>query len=219
MHTTLQESQDALEAARAQAQGLTHTLAATLAHMYPHAAYLVLRRDPRSGELHLDSLRTAGGGTQCSLGERDPLPELTDPVLREAWGQADPRDPQALLRLLHDLDRLGTPFGRLPETAQVQADPYEDTASLLCLVVNADAPEPEGHDREVTARLALTVTEEVTYEFTFEVELPAYIANNPNALHDYLTDNEGIWLDRLDPVSGSTVNERSLDNVELTFAA
>lgn len=58
MHTTPQECQDALDTARAQAQGLTHTLTATLAHMYPHAAYLVLRRDPRSGELHLDSLRT-----------------------------------------------------------------------------------------------------------------------------------------------------------------
>ncbi|WP_331732007.1 hypothetical protein OG592_40995 (plasmid) [Streptomyces avidinii] len=107
MHTTLQECQDALDAARAQARGLTHTLAATLALMYPHAAYLVLRRDPRSGELHLDSLRTAGGGTLCSFGELDLLPELTDPVLRMAWGQTDLRDPQALLQLLRELDRLG----------------------------------------------------------------------------------------------------------------
>ncbi|KPI30559.1 hypothetical protein OV450_7219 [Actinobacteria bacterium OV450] len=219
MHTTLQECQDALKAAQAQAQGLTHTLAATLAHMYPHAAYLVLRRDPRSGELHLDSLRTAGGGTQRSFVERDLLPELTDPVLRTAWGQTSPRDPEVLLQLLRDLDRLGTPFGRLPDSAQDRADPYEDTASLLCLVVNADAPEPEGHDREVTARLALTVSEEVTYEFTAEVELPAYIANNPNALRDYLAENEDIWLDHLDPLSGVTINERSLDDVQLTLGA
>ncbi|WP_331735424.1 hypothetical protein OG590_40425 (plasmid) [Streptomyces goshikiensis] len=219
MHTTPQECQDALDTARAQAQGLTHTLTATLAHMYPHAAYLVLRRDPRSGELHLDSLRTAGGGTQCSFGERDLLPELADPVLRTAWGQADPRDPQTLLQLLRDLDRLGAPFGRLPDSAQEQADPYEDTASLRCLLVNADAPEPEGYDREVTAHLALTVTEEVTYEFTAEVELPAYIANNPNALRDYLTDNEDIWLDDLDPLNGVTINERSLDSIELTLSA
>ncbi|KIF06878.1 hypothetical protein PL81_05075 [Streptomyces sp. RSD-27] len=86
-------------------------------------------------------------------------------------------------------------------------------------MVNADAPEPEGHDREVTAHLALTVTEEVTYEFTVEVELPAYIASNPNALRDYLADNEDIWLDHLDPLSGVTINERSLDDVELTLAA
>ncbi|MEU2391980.1 hypothetical protein [Streptomyces sp. NPDC007369] len=219
MHTTLQECQNALEAAQGQAQGLTRTLAATLAHMYPHAAYLVLRRDPRSGELHLDSLRTAGGGTQCVFDDGALLPELTDPELRTAWGRTDPRDPQALLQLLRDLDRLATPFGRLPDAAQEQADPYEDTASLLCLVVNADAPEPEGHDREVTAHLALTVTEEVTYEFTAEVQLPAYIANNPNALRDYLADNEDIWLDHLDPLSGVTINERSLDDVELTLAA
>ncbi|WP_331732003.1 hypothetical protein OG592_40990 (plasmid) [Streptomyces avidinii] len=71
----------------------------------------------------------------------------------------------------------------------------------------------------MTARLALTVTEEVTYEFTAEVELPAYIAANPNALHDYLTENEDIWLDHLDPLSGITINERSLDDVEPTLAA
>ncbi|MFB7178484.1 hypothetical protein ACFCYI_12335 [Streptomyces sp. NPDC056257] len=108
MHTTFQECQDALDAARAQAQGLIHTLAATLAHMDRHAAYLVLRRDSRSGELHLDSLRTAGGGTLCSFDERDLLPELTDPLLRAAWGPTDPRDPQALLQLLRDLDRTTT---------------------------------------------------------------------------------------------------------------
>ncbi|MFE4206141.1 hypothetical protein ACFRSX_32515 [Streptomyces goshikiensis] len=218
MHTALQDCQDALEAAQDQAQGLARTLAATLAHMYPHAAYLVLRRDPRSGELHLDSLRTAGGA-QGVCGDLDTLPELTDPELRTAWGGTDPRDPQALLQVLGDLDRLGAPFGRLPDSAQVYADPYEDTAALLCLVVNADAPEPEGHDREVTARLALTVSEEATYEFTVEVRLPAYIVNNPNALHDYLADNEDLWLDDLDPLSGVTINERSLDGVELTLAA
>ncbi|MFE5715790.1 hypothetical protein ACFQ7J_33840 [Streptomyces sp. NPDC056501] len=219
MHTALQECQGALETARDQAQGTTHTLAATLAHMYPHAAYLVLRRDTRSGELHLDSLRTAGGGTQLAFGDCDLLPELADPELRTAWGQTNPRDPQALLQLLRDLDCLGTPFGRLPDLALEQADPYEDAASLLCLLVNAEAPEPAGHDREVTARLALTVSEEVTYEFTVEVEIPAYIANNPNALRDYLADNEDIWLDHLDPLSGVTINERTLDGVEVTLAA
>ncbi|MFE6461980.1 hypothetical protein ACFVP0_31550 [Streptomyces cinereoruber] len=219
MHTTLQDCQDALDAARTQAQGLTRTLVATLAHMYPHAAYLVLRRDPRSGELHLDSLRTASGRTQHSFAGEDPLPELTDPVLHATWGQTDPRDPQALLRTLSDLDRLGTPFAPLPESVQEQAGRYEDTTSLLCLVIDADAPEPEGYDREVTALLTLTVTEEVTYEFTAEVTLPAYIADDPDALHGYLADNEELWLDHLDPLSGVTVNERSLDDVELTLAA
>ncbi|MFJ5142664.1 hypothetical protein [Streptomyces sp. NPDC088707] len=218
MHTTIQQCQDALEAAQDQAQGLARTLAATLAHMYPHAAYLVLRREPRSGELHLDSLRTTSGA-QGVCGDLDTLPELTDPELRTAWGGTDPRDPQALLQVLRDLDRFGAPFGRLPDSAQECADPYEDTAALLCLVVNADAPEPEGHDLEVTVCLALTVTEEVTYEFTSEVRLPAYIANNPSALHGYLAENEELWLDDLDPVSGVTINERSLDDVELTLAA
>lgn len=83
MHTTLQQCQDALEAAQDQAQGLVRTLAATLAHMYPHAAYLVLRREPRSGELHLDSLRTASGA-QGVCGDLDTLLELTDPELRTA---------------------------------------------------------------------------------------------------------------------------------------
>ncbi|MFG2339849.1 hypothetical protein [Streptomyces yangpuensis] len=96
-----------------------------------------MRRDPRSGELRLDSLRTAGGGTQRAFAEGDLLPDLTDPVLRTAWGQTNPRDPRALLRLLRDLDRPGTPFGRLPDSAREQADPYGDTASLLRLVVNA----------------------------------------------------------------------------------
>ncbi|MFJ2060388.1 hypothetical protein ACIOMM_31250 [Streptomyces sp. NPDC087908] len=86
-------------------------------------------------------------------------------------------------------------------------------------MVNADAPEPEGHDQEVTVHLALTVTEHVTYEFTSEVQLPAYIANNPSALHSYLAENEELWLDDLDPVSGVTINERSLDDAELTLGA
>lgn len=221
MHTALQECQSALEAARAQAQGLTCTLAATLAHMYPHAAYLVLRRHPKSGELHLDSLRTASGGIQHSFDESaEHLPDLADPVLRSAWGQADPRDPQVLLQLLRDLNGLGAWFGSLPDSAQEQADPYEDTASLLCLAVNPDAPEPEGDEQEVTVSVGLTVTEQVTYEFTAEVEIPAYLARNPGALHAYLAENEEAWLDQLDPVGGCAwVNERSLDEASLTLAA
>ncbi|MFI0988537.1 hypothetical protein [Streptomyces exfoliatus] len=55
------------------------------------------------------------------------------------------------------------PFDPLPDSAQEQADPYEHTASVLCLVVNAEAPAPEGQEREVTARLALTVLDDGAY--------------------------------------------------------
>ncbi|MFE5795788.1 hypothetical protein ACFQ8C_24885 [Streptomyces sp. NPDC056503] len=221
MYTTPQDCHSALETARAQARGLTRTLTATLAHMYPHAAYLVLSRCPDSGELHLDSLRTASGGQQHSFGESpDRLPDLTDPALRSAWGQFDPRDPQVLLRLLRDLDTLGVRFGFLPDSAQQPDDPAWDAPSLLCLVVNADAPEPEDREREVTVSVDLTVTEEVTYEFTAEVQLPAHLAHNPGALRAYLADNEELWLDDLDPLGATlSVNERSLDEASLTLAA
>ncbi|MFD9047763.1 hypothetical protein [Streptomyces zaomyceticus] len=220
MHTTIQECQNALEATRAEVHGLTRTIAATLAHMYPHAAYLVLRREPHSGELHLDSLRTASGCIQHTFGQRpEQLPELEDPELQRAWGEANPRDPQSLLHILRALGGMGARLDTLPDAALEQADPDEDTECLRCLVVNANAPEPAGHDREVTVRVAMTVTEEVTYEFTAEIELPARIANNPRALYDYLNDQEDTWLDQLDPLSGVTVNERSLDNAELRLAA
>ncbi|MFE3121852.1 hypothetical protein ACFXHD_00335 [Streptomyces hydrogenans] len=217
MYTAPQGCQNALETARAQAPGLTRTLVATLAHMAPHAAYLVLRRHPETGHLHLDSLRTVSGCFQHSFdGAAEDLPELTDPALRAAWGAADPQDPQVLLRILRDLDILGTPFVKFPRSLLGPADPFN---SLVCLVVNAEAPEPEGFEEEVTVTVALTVTEEVTYEFTSEVQIPSRLVRN-GGIRAYLADHEDLWLDDLDPTGGVlSINERNLDEASVVLAA
>ncbi|MGY3341128.1 hypothetical protein ACVW0K_007321 [Streptomyces filamentosus] len=219
MYTTPQKCHIALVAAQDQARGMARTLAATLADMDPYAAYLVLRRHPFGG-IALDSLRTASGAVRHTFEDPDQtLPELTDPELRAAWGPTDPRKPSTLLQLLRDCSALGLSFEPLPESALEKADPYEDTSALRCFTVNAEAPEPEG-PQEVTVEVELSVTEEVTYEFTAEVTIPAYLADKPSALHCYLAENEELWLDMLDPAGSCTgVNERSLDEARLVLAA
>lgn len=71
----------------------------------------------------------------------------------------------------------------------------------------------------VSVRVELTVTEEVTYEFPVTVEVPADVADDPEALAEHLSGHDGLWIDDL-PVTGGDevilyVNERSLDRVTL----
>ncbi|WP_331757012.1 hypothetical protein OH782_41310 (plasmid) [Streptomyces sp. NBC_01544] len=91
-------------------------------------------------------------------------------------------------------------------------------------MVNVRRPEPEQaeDDEEVTVTVSLAVTEQVTYEFETEVQIPAGVAGDADALHEYLADNEELWLDSLDPSGANgylNVNERSLDTVEVVLAA
>ncbi|WP_330481345.1 hypothetical protein [Streptomyces sp. NBC_00724] len=95
-------------------------------------------------------------------------------------------------------------------------------------MVNVRRPEPEQadhtgeDDEEATVTVSLTVTEQVTYEFETEVQIPAGVAGDADALHEYLADNEDLWLDSLDPSGASgylSVNERSLDTAEVVLAA
>lgn len=82
---------------------------------------------------------------------------------------------------------------------------------------HADVGEDEG--RDVHVAVTLTVTEEVTYGFPVNVEVPASIATDHGALHDYLACNEDLWLDDLDPTGANSclyINERSLDGVSMT---
>ncbi|MEV0493397.1 hypothetical protein [Streptomyces atratus] len=98
------------------------------------------------------------------------------------------------------------------------------TASM----VNVRRPEPEQakhtgeDDEEVTVTVSLAVTEQVTYEFETEVQIPAGVAGDADALHEYLADDEELWLDSLDPSGANgylSVNERSLDTAEVVLAA
>ncbi|WP_328898552.1 hypothetical protein OHR86_00030 [Streptomyces sp. NBC_00441] len=78
----------------------------------------------------------------------------------------------------------------------------------------------EAAEETVTVTVELTVTEDVTYEFRSEVEVPAEIATDPDELHDYLTENEELWLDDLNPVGGVLyINERHLDQAALVLTA
>ncbi|MGY3341135.1 hypothetical protein ACVW0K_007328 [Streptomyces filamentosus] len=222
MHTTPQECRSALAHARAQARGLASTIAATLADMYPHTAYLVLSRCPDHHGLDLDSIRTASGAVLHMFEDlTEQLPVLTDPALHAAWEQSDPRDPHVLLHLLRDLDNLGMRFAPLPDSAQRRDAPPWDAPSLLCLVVNPEAPEPgDVVEQETTVTVALTVTEEVTYEFTAEVEVPEHLTRAPAALQEYLAHHEELWLDALDPLGEAvSVNERTLDEASLVLTA
>ncbi|WJV51717.1 hypothetical protein [Streptomyces flavofungini] len=82
----------------------------------------------------------------------------------------------------------------------------------------ADPDDTEDDGPDVTVVVELTVTETVSYEFRSEVEVPACVAADQHELHDYLADNEDLWLDDLDPTGRTSdlcINERSLDQVEL----
>ncbi|MDQ1013188.1 hypothetical protein QFZ82_007673 [Streptomyces sp. V4I23] len=64
------------------------------------------------------------------------------------------------------------------------------------------------------------VTEEVTYEFEAELELPARAVADSETLRDYLAENEEVWLDHLDPLTHCiSVDERSVDDATLVLAA
>ncbi|WP_326728073.1 hypothetical protein [Streptomyces phaeochromogenes] len=86
-------------------------------------------------------------------------------------------------------------------------------------------PWSEGEDEIVNAeemievRVEMTVTEEVTYNFLVSVEVPADVANAPEALTEHLAENEDLWLDDL-PITGGinvslAVNERDVEGVRL----
>ena len=74
-------------------------------------------------------------------------------------------------------------------------------------------------EKMTETRVEMTVTEEVTYEFPLTVQLPAAAAEDPEALREYLAENDHEWIDDL-PVTGGDevilyVNERSVDRVRL----
>lgn len=79
---------------------------------------------------------------------------------------------------------------------------------------------PDAAEETVTVTVELTVTEDVTYEFSSEVEIPAGIAADPDALHEHLSENEELWLDDLDPVGAALyINERHLDQAAVVLTA
>lgn len=106
----------------------------------------------------------------------------------------------------------------------VSCDGYTAFRSDTVLSVRRPDPEPEGEDDapDVTVTVKLSVTETVTYEFQSEVEIPAAAVDDPDALHDFLSQDEGQWLDDLDPtgaVGCLYVNERTLDEAALVLTA
>ncbi|MBT2439751.1 hypothetical protein J7E93_06370 [Streptomyces sp. ISL-36] len=102
---------------------------------------------------------------------------------------------------------------QLPSTALVNVHRLQPEAEA-----EQDADE-DTEDEEVTVTVALTVTEEVTYAFEAELELLASAVADPEALRDYLAENEDVWLDHLDPLTHCiSVDERSLDDASLVLA-
>ncbi|MGQ4354877.1 hypothetical protein [Streptomyces drozdowiczii] len=94
------------------------------------------------------------------------------------------------------------------------------------MTTNAPTPAPAGEtsshaaEETVTVTVELTVTEDVTYGFNSDVEVPADIAADPDELHDFLSENEELWLDDLDPVGGTLyINERHLEQVDIVRTA
>ncbi|MEU5109610.1 hypothetical protein AB0H07_46505 [Streptomyces sp. NPDC021354] len=93
-------------------------------------------------------------------------------------------------------------------------------------LVNVRRPEREQDssgrgDEPITVTVSLTVTEQVTYEFEADLEVPAAAVDDADALHDYLADNEDLWLDHLDPTGSNgylCINERSLDAASVVLA-
>ncbi|MEV5204382.1 hypothetical protein [Streptomyces sp. NPDC053720] len=105
----------------------------------------------------------------------------------------------------------GTGFVRLPPAAPVS--------------IHRPQAEPDrsaDDDKLVETTVALSVTETVTYEFEVETEVPAYAIGDADALHEYLTDNEELWVEHVDPLGANgylCVVERSLDDSSVVLAA
>lgn len=86
-----------------------------------------------------------------------------------------------------------------------------------------DAAPAAEDDTEHELRVRLTVTEEVTYDFTATLILDAADAAHAVTLTDrelaaWLEENDEHWIDHLDPTGGTCsldINERSVDEAEL----
>lgn len=84
---------------------------------------------------------------------------------------------------------------------------------------------PADHDTETEheVRIRLTVTEEVTYDFTVTLYLAAEDAVHLATLTDgelatWMDENDEHWIDDLDPTGDTCsldINERSVDEAEL----
>ncbi|HBF82628.1 MAG TPA: hypothetical protein DD420_22655 [Streptomyces sp.] len=84
----------------------------------------------------------------------------------------------------------------------------------------ADLHAPTEEEAEVAVTVELSVTEQVAYEFTVDVEVPVSATADDETLRDYLAENEELWLENLDPLSHCAyVNERSLDEVSFALCA
>ncbi|NUK53367.1 hypothetical protein HRW14_24455 [Streptomyces lunaelactis] len=131
----------------------------------------------------------------------------------------------SVLEVSHDTEAGAT-------TLRIDASPSGPGPLLLSSgsLVNVRRPEPaqaedareDDEGEEVTVTVSLTVTEQVTYEFEAEMEIPAGVAGDADELHEYLADNEDLWLDSLDPLGANgslSVNERSLDDASVVLAA
>lgn len=94
------------------------------------------------------------------------------------------------------------------------SDPQPPADQQTC---NEEECDEEG---EVTITVALSVSEEVVYEFKVEVEVPASVTADDETLRDYLAENEELWLDSLNPLTHCAfVNERTLDDVNFATCA
>lgn len=78
-------------------------------------------------------------------------------------------------------------------------------------------------DTEHELKVRLTVTEEVTYDFTatliLDADDAAHVAKlTASELATWLEENDEHWIDHLDPTGGTSsldINERSVDEAEL----
>ncbi|MFD5856112.1 hypothetical protein [Streptomyces chartreusis] len=101
---------DALAKARAAARAVLPLVAETLRHQFPTGAYLVLTRpsdDYDDDCVELDSIRDADGQTVQKLSAYGRgsyrLPTVPEHIAA-LWGDADPRNPGAVLELIQRID-------------------------------------------------------------------------------------------------------------------
>ncbi|MEU3708375.1 hypothetical protein AB0E82_39565 [Streptomyces anulatus] len=126
-----------------------------------------------------------------------------------------------VLEAVHDAEtgetslRLDPPVGEAAEPCRLPSD------TLLDVLSAPPPPQPDFiAEHDVTVTVTLTVSEQVTYEFTADVEIPAAVAADPEQLHDHLAENEELWLDELNPLQHTAyINERCLDEASVVLAA
>lgn len=156
------------------------------------------------------------------------LPSHLAATFRASWGHTMVAESLATILTRTELDALADMLAALgePDMAiiwrelQSDADMRPDSHSPGA----EDEADPEAAidqaaTQTVCVPVGLTISETATYYLKATVSVPAHLADDPDALRGYLTDEQDAWLDGLDHARHfQFVEERDVDRVVVLAA-